>query len=87
MKLNEIPRPEGYKKPTVPCTRCGRENPVPHAGAAEEPEAETTYRRTARGWESFRCPCGRNVQISPAFRSEHKKCPACRRNIKILPVE
>lgn len=80
--------PEGYAKPTVPCTRCGRENPVPQAS---EPEAATaaatgaaTYRRKSGAWESFRCPCGRNVQISPAFKGEFKKCPACSRKIKIL---
>ncbi len=76
--------PEGYGKATVPCTRCGRENPVPQAAAPEQRSGTATYQRTSKGWESLRCPCGRNVQISPAFQGEFKKCPTCGRKIKIM---
>ena len=79
--------PEGYGKPTVPCTRCGRENPLPRAAEPEARSGPATYRRTSAAWESFRCPCGRNVQISPAFRGEFKKCTACNRKIRILPAK
>ncbi len=77
--------PEQYGKATVPCTRCGRENPVPQASSPEERQEPATYRRTSAGWESFRCPCGRNLQLSPAFSGVAKKCTACNRKIRILP--
>ncbi len=79
--------PEQYDKATVPCTRCGRDNQVPQASSPEESPEPPTYRRTSGEWESFRCPCGRNMQLSPAFTGAAIKCPACRRKIRILPRE
>jgi hypothetical protein len=76
--------PEKYGKEMVPCTRCGRENRVPKASSGKEHGEHPTYRRTGSGWESFRCTCGRNLQLSPAFSGTAKKCTDCGRKITIL---
>jgi heat shock protein HtpX len=41
------------------------------------------YTRRTQGWESFRCACGRTVQISPAFAAPFIRCNNCGREIKI----
>jgi len=89
--------PEGYKGQQVACTRCGRDNPVPVAGAAQDKSVgqsgkpvgavegdELSFRREGSGWASFRCSCGRSMQLSPAFSSNTKKCPSCHRKIRIV---
>ncbi len=56
--------------------------PPPVLPAGSEPPL--SYTRTGAGWESFRCRCGRTVQLSPAFRAPQVKCGACRRRIQIV---
>ncbi|HVM61549.1 MAG TPA: M48 family metallopeptidase [Verrucomicrobiae bacterium] len=42
------------------------------------------FQRTNRNsWESFRCACGRTIQLSPAFAAPHVTCTACGRTIQI----
>ncbi len=42
------------------------------------------FHRTDRNsWESFRCACGRTIQLSPAFDAPHITCTACGRTIAI----
>jgi heat shock protein HtpX len=41
------------------------------------------HRTTSGGWESFRCACGRTIQLSPAFDSPHIRCESCGRTIAI----
>ena len=42
------------------------------------------FHRTDRNsWESFRCACGRTIQLSPSFDAPHITCTACGRTIAV----
>ena len=45
--------------------------------------APLLYTRTRQGWESFRCTCGRTIQISPAFAAPYVRCANCGRQINV----
>ncbi|MFQ5670936.1 MAG: M48 family metallopeptidase [Acidobacteriota bacterium] len=80
--------PAAFPHDTIPCTRCGREQPVPRAEpAGETPGASRQstlhYRRQGATWESFRCVCGRVHQISPAFAASRLRCKGCQRIIQV----
>lgn len=91
--------PPNFKPDSVPCPRCNRTHPVPRAvagagmataatAAITPPAAQPlTYRRTGEGWESFRCPCGCVVQISPTFSADHVRCPRCKRRVDVVGSE
>jgi heat shock protein HtpX len=95
----EISVPEGYEQDTIRCFRCGSVLPIPLAGSvpAVPPASPVTttappvipsgplqfHRTTAGGWDSFRCACGRTIQLSPAFDAPHIRCTACGRTIDI----
>ncbi|HKQ62143.1 MAG TPA: hypothetical protein VJS92_12710, partial [Candidatus Polarisedimenticolaceae bacterium] len=87
-----IKLPPAYTRPSIACPRCGREHAVPQAQAQAQappqteipaPAAPLSYRRQSPGWESFRCACGRTLQLSPQFQAEWITCPACQRKIGI----
>ncbi len=63
-------------------TNQGSATVPPLLSPGEEPPL--SYTRTGTGWESFRCRCGRTVQLSPAFRAPHVKCSACQRRIHVI---
>ncbi len=82
--------PENYDRHEIRCVRCGNMLPIPVAqeGAAPAPAAPQNvaplvYQRTTQGWESFRCACGRTIQLSPAFAAPHIHCQACGRAIAV----
>ena len=75
----EINVPEGYEQDTIRCVRCGSVLPVPAATSEPSPQ----YTRTRQGWESFRCTCGRTIQLSPAFAAPSVRCNGCGRQINI----
>jgi heat shock protein HtpX len=84
----QVSVPETYNRNDLRCIRCGNLLTLPVAGvppviapAAAPPRLQ--YRRTGKGWESFRCTCGRTVQISPAFSAPHIRCTNCARQIQI----
>ncbi|HUK83409.1 MAG TPA: M48 family metallopeptidase [Verrucomicrobiae bacterium] len=83
----DIQVPEGYERDTIRCIRCGSVLPVPTVAPAPEtpaaPGSPLLYTRTRQGWESFRCACGRTIQISPAFAAPFIRCNSCGRQIKI----
>ncbi len=82
--------PPTLKRESIGCPRCGTVHPVPlvetagqtKAGAGKTPPP-ASYRRRGAGWESFKCSCGRSVQLSPKFSASHIRCPGCRNKIKI----
>ena len=41
------------------------------------------YMRAGHSWESFRCACGRTIQLSPSFAAPHVRCTACGRTITV----
>ncbi|MGD0650848.1 MAG: M48 family metallopeptidase [Verrucomicrobiia bacterium] len=86
--------PEGYEQNYIRCIRCGNLLPVPTASAPPPPTLDAQrstlnaqppllYTRTGRGWESFRCACGRTIQISPMFAAPFIRCNNCGREINI----
>jgi len=95
----EISVPEGYEGDEITCIRCGSVLLLPAASkthaAAPAPTAAglppvipslappLQYRRAGSGWESFRCSCGRTIQLSPSFAASHIHCDDCGRNIEI----
>ena len=89
----EISVPEGYEQDTIRCIRCGSVLPIPTAGTAGPPVTTSQisappliplqYQRTGTGWESFRCTCGRTIQISPAFAAPQIRCEGCGRQINV----
>jgi heat shock protein HtpX len=50
---------------------------------AVQKHEQLIYHRKGQGWESFRCACGRILQISPAFSSSHIVCRNCGRKTLI----
>jgi heat shock protein HtpX len=91
----EISVPERYERPEIRCFRCGSAWPIPKAVppvmSAEVSESgripvgatPLRFARSGRGWESFRCGCGRTVQISPAFSAPRIRCRNCQREIEV----
>jgi heat shock protein HtpX len=86
----EIHVPEGYERNEIRCIRCGSVLLVPRAApaasspvAAPMPLPPLQYTRTRAGWESFRCACGRTVQLSPAFAASRVRCNGCGRTIEV----
>lgn len=41
------------------------------------------HRTNPNSWESFRCACGKTIQLSPAFAAPHLTCTSCGRTITI----
>ncbi len=83
--------PPGMTRDEVACPKCGRGHVVPHAEPAapermHESEAAVTYQRTGDGWESFRCACGKTIQLSPKFSARLASCRACGRHVQIIPA-
>ena len=86
----EISVPEGYEQSTIRCVRCGSVLPIPFAsplpvtrGEGQGEGPPLSYTRTGRGWESFRCDCGRTIQLSPAFAAPFIRCNHCGRQINV----
>jgi heat shock protein HtpX len=86
----EISVPEGYEQDTIRCIRCGSVLPIPSAsplpiqrGEGQGERSPLQYTRTGHGWESFRCECGRTIQISPAFAAPQVTCNGCGRMITV----
>ncbi len=83
--------PPEVQRESVSCPRCGREHPVPRAVEAvegpepppEERARPLSFERKGRGWESFRCACGKVIQLSPLFAAPSCRCPRCRREIEV----
>jgi heat shock protein HtpX len=73
--------PPGSPWTTIPCPRCGRDNPVPKAAEPAAPGDPIVFQRQGKGWESFRCPCGASVNLSPAFQGSSTSCTKCGRTI------
>jgi len=84
----ENPVPTAASAPSTPASAPG-EAPYgpgsPPSQAEADPAAPLRYRRTGTGWESFRCGCGKVLQVGPAFKGTVVRCPACRRTIAIDP--
>jgi heat shock protein HtpX len=85
----DIEVPEGYERDEIRCIRCGSVLPIPFAAPVAAPPVITPaappllYQRTRQGWESFRCECGKTVQLSPAFAAPSIRCNGCGRTIEI----
>jgi heat shock protein HtpX len=89
--------PPDFKRKSFPCPRCQTDVSVPLAelaAAATVLEAvkvaektaakkEVSYQRKTTGWESFRCSCGKLLQLSPSFSGQHITCGNCGTKIKI----
>jgi heat shock protein HtpX len=83
----QISVPPGFERNTIRCVRCSAELPLPAAVPPNVPdkpqESPLRYRRTGAGWQSFRCECGRTVQLSPAFSAPKIRCNGCGRQIQV----
>ena len=86
----DISVPERYERDEIRCIRCGTVLRIPAAsplpvsrGEGQGEGSPLRYKRTRQGWESFRCSCGRTIQISPAFAASHVKCANCGRLVSI----
>src|ERR1017187_9059658 len=91
----EISVPEGYEQDSIRCIRCGSILPIPSTTSTPSapmatsavppviPLAPLQFHRTSTGWESFRCACGRTVQISPGFDAPQIRCTNCGRTISV----
>ncbi len=62
------------------------ESPV-NEHAKEAAESPQQYQRRGESWESFRCRCGRTLQLSPTFHLPSVRCVRCKRSVAILPAE
>jgi len=79
--------PETFTGDSLNCIHCGRHLAVPAAKTPPQiadPAERLQYRRRGGGWESFRCTCGRTIQISPAFSAPHIRCTNCRATVNVI---
>ncbi|MCX6833123.1 MAG: M48 family metallopeptidase [candidate division Zixibacteria bacterium] len=89
----KIKIPPDFKQSSLPCPRCRRELQVPTAELAtvavgiEAASTEATYVRKSDGWESFQCACGKNLQLSPAFKGSKIVCNSCGKSTTIVSSE
>jgi heat shock protein HtpX len=79
--------PPGVKRDTLSCPRCGKKHTIPTARPAsakgQPATAPMRYVRQGNGWESFKCSCGKTIQLSPSFSAPSVHCPACQNQIMI----
>ena len=81
--------PQGLKRDSIPCPRCDRDHEIPKARSSAPGEAASGtgplryHRRRSEGWESFRCACGRTLQLSTGLRVNSITCRKCRRTIEL----
>jgi hypothetical protein len=84
--------PPGFKRDSLPCPRCGTVHEIPAVAVAAAaakgkksaaPAGAMTYRRKGSDWESFRCSCGKTVQLSPTFSASQVRCPGCKKKIAV----
>ena len=79
--------PPDLKRDTLSCPRCGKKHTIPKAQAAstkgQPAAAPMRYTRQGTGWESFKCSCGKTVQLSPSFAAPSVHCPGCQNHIMI----
>lgn len=90
--------PERYERNEIHCVRCGSVLAMPTVAelrvAAPSAPAETrvstedqtplVYVRKGKGWQSFRCRCGRTLQLSPSFSAPRLECRKCGREIAVM---
>ncbi len=43
------------------------------------PQERLTYKYTPGRWQSFRCACGKSIQLAPNFKAPHVQCRSCGR--------
>jgi heat shock protein HtpX len=94
----KIKVPPEFKKKQFPCPRCKTQIEVPLAEMATvgavlesvdqgrqeaQKDYDMVYSRKRSEWESFRCNCGKTIQLSPHFSGNYLDCSNCRRKIKI----
>jgi heat shock protein HtpX len=84
--------PPDFKRNSLSCPRCGVKHQVPEAEAGgrsadqrKQQSEPMRYQRKHAGWESFKCTCGRGIQLSPSFSAPRLECPECKRSITIEP--
>jgi heat shock protein HtpX len=70
--------PQPPKTTSVPPIMSGIAPPILTPGAPLQ-----FHRTNPTGWESFRCACGRTIQLSPAFDAPQIRCSACGRTTTI----
>jgi heat shock protein HtpX len=82
--------PESYQRDSIRCVRCGNSllvpsvSPLPDRGEGQGEGVALQYHRATDGWESFRCQCGRTVQLSPAFSAPRVRCTGCGATINVV---
>lgn len=81
--------PPGLSREALRCPRCGTEHPVPRAQEVAPPPTASgdgpalRYTRQGPGWESFKCSCGKVVQLGPGFVAPSVRCRGCGREILV----
>ncbi len=82
--------PPLFSRAFLLCPSCGKKHDVPAAREDSEKKkgasraaGPATYKRKGKGWESFKCPCGSVVQLSPKFTATHISCRKCGRHIQV----
>ena len=53
-------------------------------GAQKETAPEPVYRFRRGKWQSFRCSCGKTIQLSPSFSSDSARCRSCGRETRVV---
>jgi len=79
--------PASFPRDWIHCPRCGSAHRVPQPGPDVRSmggDGGLVYRRRSRGWETFRCECGRVNHLSPGLRVSEVRCRGCRRHIRIV---
>jgi len=84
-----VPAASAPGGPGAPVPPAPMETGAPPTGSSLAPVPPRSrllrYERRNNGWESFRCACGKALQLSPAFDAPSMHCPSCRMEIEIVP--
>ena len=87
-----FPCPRCKRKLTMPVAELAALSGIAAAASGASPpqaaiglpsEGALVFQRKGSGYESFKCPCGRVNQLSPAFEGTHVRCNNCGRMITI----
>ncbi len=91
-------RPD-FNSNQITCPRCQTVNAIPTADLAtasaalesvanvSNPAQLPSFQRRSNSWESFRCQCGRPIQLSPSFSGAQVKCSSCGRTTLIKSLQ
>ncbi len=81
-----VPIPAAALAGALAATQKAREEAEQPEKEGRQPEEPAVVRHKAGEWQSFRCSCGKTLQLSPSFSAPQVTCSSCGRSIEVKPA-